>query len=185
MIRVATEEDAERLLEIYAPYVEETAVSFEYDVPSLEEFRGRVHNTLQQYPYLVVEEEGRILGYAYASRFHPREAYSHCVEVSIYLDMAERGQGRGRALYAEIEKILKKQNVHVIYSCIATTDRENDAHLTNASVFFHEKCGYKLIGKHEKCGYKFGAWYDMVWMEKRIEQDIEKPKKLIAFPDIR
>ena len=85
-IRSASPDDAERLLEIYAPYVAETASSFEYDVPTVEEFRGRIENTLLKYPYLVADEDGRAVGYCYAGRFHSREAYLHSVEVSIYID---------------------------------------------------------------------------------------------------
>ena len=104
-IRTACPEDAEALLEIYAPYVRETAVTFEYEVPSPEEFRGRIEHVLSRYPYLAAEEDGRIVGYAYLSAFHPRAAYGWCAEPSVYVEMERRGRGIGRRLYEELERI--------------------------------------------------------------------------------
>ena len=103
-IRTACPEDAEALLEIYAPYVRETAVTFEYEVPPLEEFRGRIEHVLSRYPYLAAEEDGRIVGYAYLSAFHPRAAYGWCAEPSVYVEMGQRGRGIGRRLYEELER---------------------------------------------------------------------------------
>lgn len=182
-IRIATQEDAARLLEIYAPYVEQTAISFEYVPPTLEEFRQRIHNTLQNYPYLVAEEEGRIIGYAYASVFHGREAYKHSVETSIYLAMEERGKGTGAILYQALEEQLEKQNVYNLYACITYTDRE-DEYLTDASVRFHEKNGYTIVGKHQLSGYKFERWYSVLWMEKMIGERVAHPNPFIPFADL-
>ena len=98
-IRIADTKDAEAIREIYAPYVLNTAVSFEYEVPSVEEFRKRIANTLAEYPYLAAEEDGVILGYAYAGVFHARPAYKHCVELSIYVRQDCRGRGVGKGLY--------------------------------------------------------------------------------------
>lgn len=118
-LRVAVPEDAEKLVEIYAPYVRNTAITFEYEVPSVEEFRGRIENTLKRYPYLVAEMDGQIAGYAYASVFKPRAAYSWCVEVSIYLRGDRRGMGIGKMLYDRLEEILIKQGIRNLYACIA------------------------------------------------------------------
>ena len=109
MIRSAVVSDAERLLEIYSYYVENTAISFEYKTPDLNEFRNRIENTLKKYPYLVIEENGVIMGYAYAGVFKGRAAYDHCCEVTIYLDHDSKGNGYGRALYNALEKELKKR----------------------------------------------------------------------------
>ena len=98
-IRVATKEDAEALLAIYAPYVEKTAITFEYEVPSIEEFRCRIQETLKKYPYLVAEKNGKIVGYAYAGAFHARPAYDWAVETSIYVSELQKGEGIGKALY--------------------------------------------------------------------------------------
>ena len=167
VIRPATPEDAEALLAIYAPYVRDTAVTFEYDVPTPEEFRGRIQNTLRRYPYLVVEEDGRALGYAYAGSFKGRPAYDWSVETTIYLSPDARGRGLGRRLYAALEAALSAMGVRNLYACIAFPEEE-DEYLTRQSAEFHAHLGYRLAGTFRKCGSKFGRWYDSVWMEKWI-----------------
>ena len=180
-IRKATVSDAKALLEIYRPYVEKTAISFEYDVPTVEEFEERIRTTLINYPYIVLEDEGEIRGYAYVSIFHGREAYSHAVETSIYVDKDCKGKGYGKALYEAMDDILLKQNVFVEYACIAISDREDDEYLINGSVKFHEKVGYNLVGTHRNCGYKFNKWYGVVWMEKRLCELPDNPEKFIPY----
>ena len=167
MIRRATKEDAERLLEIYAYYVKNTAISFEYDVPSLEEFRNRISGTLMKYPYLVLEEDGIIQGYAYAGAFVGRAAYDHSCEMSIYLDRNSTGRGYGRALYETLEQILKDMGMLNLYVCIADPVTE-DEYQTRNSEQFHHHLGFYKVGEFHKCGFKFGRWYNMIWMEKII-----------------
>ena len=166
-IRSAVPEDAERLLEIYSFYVENTAVSFEYDVPSQEEFRRRIENTLRNYPYLVIERDGLVLGYAYAGVFKDRAAYCHSCEVTIYLDRKMRRQGYGRMLYGALEEKLKEQGITNLYACIGDPTKE-DEYLTKDSELFHERLGYIKVGEFHRCGYKFDRWYNMIWMEKII-----------------
>ena len=166
-LRVATQEDAAALLDIYAPYVRETAITFEYDVPSVEEFAARIAHTLEKFPYLAAENDGEIVGYAYAGAFHPRAAYQWCAEMSVYVKRDARRMGVGRKLYDAMEALLKAQRLTNVEACIAVPSAP-DAHLTLDSVRFHEKMGYRMVGKFEKCGYKFDTWYDMVWMEKHI-----------------
>lgn len=168
MIRSATERDAERLLEIYGYYVEHTAISFEYDIPGLEEFRGRIANTLRKYPYLVLEEDGVIVGYAYAGVFKGRAAYDHCCEMTIYLDHDAKGKGYGRTLYNALEEELRKIGIINLYACIGDPIQE-DEYLTKDSEHFHQHMGYTKVGEFHKCGYKFGRWYNMIWMEKIID----------------
>ena len=167
IIRSATTEDAARLLEIYAYYVENTAISFECEVPSLEEFKNRIAATLKKYPYLVLEEDGMIRGYAYAGIFKGRAAYDHCCEVTIYLDRDSKRHGFARALYEELEKELRKIGIINLYACIADPVSE-DEYLTKNSEQFHQHMGYAKVGEFHKCGYKFGRWYNMIWMEKMI-----------------
>lgn len=167
VIRSAAAEDAARLLEIYGYYVRDTAVSFEIDVPDAEEFRRRIEHTLERDPYLVAEEDGAVLGYAYAGTFKARAAYDHCREVTVYLDKDARGRGLGRALYGALERELKKRGVTNLYACIASPVKE-DEYLTNASENFHRRMGYVLAGTFHRCGFKFGRFYDMIWMEKLI-----------------
>lgn len=182
-IRVATIDDAEEILKIYAPYVEKTAITFEYDVPSLEEFTDRIKKTLQKYPYLVAEKDGEIVGYAYTGAFVGRAAYDWAVEVTIYLKDDKRKMGLGRKLYHAIEEICKAQNVINLYACIGCPEIE-DEYLTKNSAQFHAHMGYRMIGEFHKCGYKFGRWYDMVWMEKIIGTHNSNPAPFICFPDL-
>lgn len=166
-IRLATPSDAEEILNIYAPYITDTAITFEYTVPSLEDFRQRIVNTLQKYPYLVALEDDKIVGYAYAGVFKGRAAYDHCVETSIYVQMDVHGKGIGKALYAELEERLKEQGILNVNACITWSEKENE-YVTHQSPDFHEHLGYKRCAHFHQCGYKFGQWFDMIWMEKMI-----------------
>ena len=183
-IRVATKEDAEALLAIYAPYVEKTAITFEYEVPSIEEFRCRIQETLKKYPYLVAEKNGKIVGYAYAGAFHARPAYDWAVEMSIYLREDQRHRGTGKRLYAALEAVLRAQNIQNLYACIGCPDGADDAHLTRNSAQFHAHLGYRLVGEFPRCGYKFGTWYSMVWMEKCIGAHEAQPAPVRPFPEL-
>ena len=183
-IRIASAKDAAALLEIYAPYVKNTAITFEYEVPSLQEFERRFENILKKYPYLVAETDGKIVGYAYVSAFKERAAYDWAVETSIYIDKKLKRMGIGKKLYSVLEEILKKQNILNLNSCIAFADIE-DEFLKNDSVYFHEKCGYSMVGKFHKCGCKFGKWYSMVWMEKFLGEHNENPKPMKWFSQLQ
>ena len=167
LIRSAERGDAGRLLVLYAPYVTDTAVTFEYDVPTEAEFARRIGATLEKYPYLVLEDAGDVLGYAYAGPFKGRAAYDWAVETTIYLRPDAHGRGYGRTLYTALEEELKKRHFLNAYACIAYSEREDET-LTHASPRFHERMGYALCGTFRQCGYKFGRWYDMIWMEKHL-----------------
>ena len=173
VIRSATTADAPRLLEIYSWYVENTAVSFEYTTPSLEEFEGRIAKTLERFPYLVLEDEGVIRGYAYAGLFRTRAAYARCCELSIYLDRNARRRGYGRRLYEEIENRLGEAGFLNLYACI-TDPIEEDEYLTRDSEVFHRRLGFEKVGTFHQCGWKFGRWYNMIWMEKLIGERNER-----------
>ena len=166
-IREATAEDAEALAAIYAPYVRNTAISFELEPPTPEEFATRISRTLERYPHFVAEHEGEIAGYAYAGAFKERAAYAKSVELSIYIDRKRRGKGIGRALYAALESELGQRGVTNLYACIAYPCVE-DEYLTRDSVSFHEHMGFTIVGRFHECASKFGREYDMVWMEKVI-----------------
>ena len=182
-IRKASVSDAEELLGIYVPYVEKTAISFEWDVPSVSEFRRRIENTLKKYPYLVAEKDGEILGYAYTGAFVGRAAYDWAAEVSIYVKEDKRKMGVGRRLYQALEAVSQAQNILNLNACIGYPD-EDDEHLTKNSVQFHGHLGYEMVGKFHKCGYKFGRWYHMVWMEKIIGTHEDVPAPVIPFSQI-
>lgn len=166
-LRTATVDDAEKLLSIYSPYVKNTAVSFEYDPPSIDEFKERIRKTLEKFPYLVAMHDDEIVGYAYAGGFHTRAAFLHSAELSIYLKQNMRGKGIGRKLYSEIEKMLKDKGFINLYAVVAYAEEE-DEYITHDSVIFHEVMGYKTVGRCNKCGCKFGRWYDILYMEKFI-----------------
>ena len=167
-IEKVTPQDAAALLEIYAPYVEQTAISFETVAPSVEEFTERIVNISARLPYIKAVEDGKILGYAYAGSFKGRKAYDWSVETTIYVRGECRKSGVGRVLYDALEKSLKGMGILNLNACIAFTRNENDAHLTNDSMHFHEHMGYRLVGEFEKCANKFDTWYNMIWMEKHI-----------------
>ncbi len=183
-IRLATIEDAAAIRRIYEPYVLNTAISFEYDVPSVEDFQQRISNTLINYPYYVAVLDDKVVGYVYAGVFHSRVAYSHSVEMSIYLDESVKGKGIGRALYNKMEQTLASQNICMVHACIASPDEE-DERLTDDSEKFHAKMGYKLAGRHDRCGYKFGKWYSIVWMDKVIGEKSGTIGDFIPFSKLR
>ena len=183
-IRIATEKDAKALIEIYAPYVEKTAITFEYEVPTIQEFEERMGHVLKKYPYLVAERDGQLVGYAYAGPFKERAAYDWAVETTVYVRKDQKKTGIGRKLYKELERALSMQNILNLNACIAYP-RKKDPYLTKDSVFFHQHMGYRLVGECYQCGYKFGHWYNMVWLEKHLDSHLEKPLPVLTFPEIR
>lgn len=172
VIRSAEPADTQRLLDIYAYYVENTAITFEYDIPSLDAFRQRILKTKEKYPYLVIELDGEIQGYAYAGPFVGRAAYDWSCELSIYISHDARKCGLGRKLYEALERELKAMGILNLYACIGYPIRE-DEYLTKNSAEFHAHIGFQKVGEFHHCGYKFGRWYDMIWMEKMIGEHLD------------
>lgn len=159
-IRIATANDLEQILSIYGPYVENTTVSFEYEVPTIEEFRIRFETFTQQFPWLVWEEKGVIAGYAYACAPFSRAAYRWCAEPSIYLRPEFHGKGIGRKLYTALETFLRSQGYHVSYAIITSENA--------ASLAFHKSMGYSLLAEFPHCAYKHNKCLGIIWMEKRL-----------------
>lgn len=180
-IRSANPEDAKELLKIYAYYVTDTAISFETEVPSEEEFKVRIEEVLKSYPFIVACKDDEILGYAYLHSFVGRKAYELSAETTIYLNPDKKKMGIGKKLYSVLEDIAKAQNITNLYSCIGYVDKE-DEYLNNNSVQFHEHIGFRMVGKFENCGHKFGRWYHMVWMEKIIGEHGEI-KEFLKFKE--
>lgn len=164
-IRPAREADIPAMLEIYRPYVEKTTVSFEYEPPTPEAFRQRLLEHTVQFPWLVWEENGKILGYAYAGAPWERAAYRWCAEISIYFGEAARGHGRGRRLLAALEEILRRQGYRVLYALVTSENY--------SSIRFHEAAGYRAVGELPACGYKMGRWLGVHYLEKRLAQEGE------------
>jgi len=169
MLRIATTADLPAILDIYGPYVLNTTATFEYDVPALEAFTARFRTITAQFPWLVWEEDGKILGYAYASPPYSRAAYSWCAEPSVYLRPDARGKGIAAKLYGALEKILLLQGYQVLYALITS---ENEV-----SLRFHKKYGYIPRAEFPDCGFKFGRWLGIFWLEKRLKS-VEIPSKM-------
>lgn len=159
-IRFADQNDAAAMLAIYAPYIRDTAITFEYEVPSAAEFAGRVESVTAQFPWLLCEVDGQAAGYAYASRFRPRAAFQWDAEVSIYLSPAFQRMGIATALYNCMESILLAQGYRNLYALIT--------HPHPASEGLHASRGYRTLGIYRGTGYKFGKWHDLAVMEKQI-----------------
>ena len=175
MIRFAAAKDAAELLEIYAPYVTGTTVSFEYEVPAVEEFRRRVEETSARYPYLVWEEDGALLGYAYAHPYAARPAYQWSAELTVYLRQGVSRRGLGSRLYGALMELLRLQGVRNVYGCVTA---EN-----TASVAFHHALGFREAGRFSQVGYKLGRWLDVLWLEKALASGGE-PQPLVSFPQV-
>ncbi|HFI0536408.1 TPA: N-acetyltransferase family protein [Streptococcus suis] len=163
VIRNAQVEDAANLVAIYAPYVEKTAITFETQVPAVEDFANRIEKTLKKFPYLVAVEEGQVVGYAYASTYYARAAYDWTVELSIYVQKEARGKGIGTLLYTALEEELTARGFKNFLACIALPNP--------ASIALHEKRGYQQVAHFKKVGYKFGTWHDIVWLQKSLVGD--------------
>ena len=159
-IREAKPSDAELILKIYSHYVTDTCVSFETEVPSIEEFASRIENTIKSYPYLVCEIDEKIVGYAYGSKYREREAYRYSAEVSVYVVPEYHRRGIGRALYAKLFELLKEQGIYTAYAGITVPNYN--------SVGLHKAMGFREVGIYKNVGYKFGTWLSSLWVEKPL-----------------
>lgn len=160
-IRLARQEDLGAILSIYAPYIEQTAYSFEYTVPTREVFEKRFLEITAQFPWLVYEENDQVLGYAYGSAPFERAAFSWCAEVSVYLAPQAQGRGVGKRLYQALEEILKEQGYRLIYSLVVSSNTR--------SLAFHKKLGYRFLAEFPGCGQKFGQLHSLTWLEKQVD----------------
>lgn len=177
MIRIALESDVPEILEIYAPYILTTTHTFEYTVPTEEEFLTRFRNITAQFPWLVWEEEGEILGYAYGSAPFERAAFRWMAEESVYLRPEARGRGIGKRLLTALEKTLKIQGYRKIYAIITTENTD--------SLDFHHKLGYRFLAEFPDCGFKFGRWLGITWLDKELNS-VDLPSNFPwSFPEIR
>ena len=158
-IRFATPADSRELLKIYAQYMT-TPITFECDLPSEQEFSERIAFISGSYPYLACEEDGQIIGYAYAHRHMEREAYQWNAELSVYLDMKATSRGLGKLLYGVLISILALQEVRNVYGCVTLPNARSEA--------LHKSLGFRTVGVYSNAGYKNGKWHDVGWFEKSI-----------------
>lgn len=166
-IRTVKLSDAQAILDIYAPYITNTTVTFEYQVPSLEAFTKRIDTISKEYPYLVWEEDGKILGYAYGSKYAEREAYRFSTDLSIYLCPDSHGKKIGTQLYSILLDLLQKEGYRTLYAVIS--------HPNLPSEGFHKALGFEEFALFKKTGYKFGKWIDVLWMQKTINPYDQNP----------
>jgi L-amino acid N-acyltransferase YncA len=168
-IRLAAEGDSASILKIYIPFITDTYVSFENEVPALEEFEKRIRNIQKKFPWLVCEINGNIAGYAYASRYRERESYDWSADFSVYVDPEHHGKKIGTALYFSLFELLKIQGYYNIYAGIALPNIKSES--------LHESFGFKGIGIYHNVGYKLGSWHDVRWYELKIKEHIQSPIK--------
>jgi L-amino acid N-acyltransferase YncA len=175
-IRLATERDAEQVAAIYAPNVTDSIISFESEPPSADEMRRRIEGTLERFPWLVCERQGRVLGYAYAGAHGSRAAYQWSVDVSVYVHWETQRAGVGRALYTSLFAALKLQGFYNAYA---------GATLPNpASVGLHESVGFRAVGVYRGVGYKLGAWHDVVWWHLALRERVADPDPPAGLPSV-
>jgi L-amino acid N-acyltransferase YncA len=167
LIRLARPDDAPMIHAIYVPFVVNTPVSFEFVPPTEQEMRQRIEQTLQTHPWLVCEEQGEVLGYAYASQHRTRQAYQWSADVSAYVHERWRGKGIGKALYTSLFALLRLQGFYNVYAGITLPNP--------ASVALHEAMGMRQLGIYQQVGYKQGTWHDVGWWQETLQQHISEP----------
>ena len=162
LIRPAALADAPDILQIYAPYIQNTVITFETEVPGIEQFTARIEAIKSKYPYLVCEADGKMAGYAYAAKHSERAAYKYSVDVSIYVDPNYQHRGIGKALYFNLFEALKSYDYYTAYACITLPNEK--------SVCLHKTFGFHEVGIWHNVGYKNGSWLDVIWLEKPLKQ---------------
>jgi len=173
MIRIATKDDAAAMLDIYAPFILNSGITQETEVPSIEEFQKRILLNLKERPWLVCEIDNQIAGYAYASKHRDRSGYQWCVEVSVYIHEKFYRYGVANALYTALFDILKLQNYVNAYAVITLPNEK--------SISFHKKFGFEHLTTYPKIGYKLGQWHDVGWMQYEINPHKKDPVDPLKF----
>lgn len=175
-IRLATLDDAEKILAIYSKYIKNTTITFEVEVPTLEAFQTRMKNIMSFFPWLVCEVDGEIAGYAYASKHGERAAYRWSSDLSVYIDNKFQRLHIATDLYNELINLLKKQGIFTLYAAISTPNPKSQA--------FHESYGFKKIGEFKNVGHKMGKWLDVTWYDLQIAEYSENPQEPLSIQQI-
>lgn len=176
LFRTASPADAKALLDIYAPYVSETCISFEDTVPTIAEFESRIKNTLLKFPYIVCEAEEKPVGYAYAHSYRSRAAYDWGTELSVYVDKNAHHSGIGTALYTALIELLRNMNFQTVYGIVTSPNPKSER--------LHQKLGFKNCGVMPKCGYKLGKWVDITNFELEIGSFPAEPPRLLTLSEL-
>lgn len=176
ILRLVKTEDCIPILDIYTPFIKNTPVTFEYEVPSVSDFSERISNIAGKYPWLVCETDGSIAGYAYASMFSERAAYQWSVNLSVYIKEEYQGKGIGRTLYRTLFELLQAMGCYNAYACIAHPNVQSER--------FHETLGFKPVGVFHNAGYKLGKWHDVIWYERAIKDLSTTPSKPLLIKDL-
>lgn len=176
IIRLTQPQDAKAILAIYSPYITDTSLTFESEVPSIADFAERITSYLSNWPWLVAETDGKIAGYAYGSKYRERAGYQWCVECSIYMHDDFQGKGIARILYTTLFEILKEQGYRNVYAVINTPN--------DRSVQFHESCGFKWFANYEQVGYKLGKWKTVGWWRLILNDFIDEPRAPVLLRDL-
>ena len=166
-IRLANPSDASAILDIYAPYILNTSLTFETEVPTIEAFSKRINLYMENYPWLVCEIDGLVAGYAYATQYRERAAYQWCTESSVYIHDQFQQKGIARALYSALFEILKYQGFRTVYAVINLPNIK--------SVAFHEKCGFSWFADYKNVGYKLGQWKTVRWWQWQLNDYCDDP----------
>lgn len=175
-IRLIQDTDNQAVLAVYKPYIESTAITFEYDVPDSETFLERIKNVTAGYPWLVCLQDNEAIGYAYASKYRDRAAYQWAAEAAIYLKADVHRKGIARILYQALFEILRLQGYTNLYAIITLPNEK--------SVGFHQAMGFEEIGIFRKVGYKLGKWHDVIWFEKHLKEHGENPQIPTKMEDV-
>lgn len=175
-VRLATLEDADEILAIYAPYIEQTTISFEWTVPTPEAFRARMKQSMEDYPYIVYEENGVILGYAYAHRAFERYSYRFCAELSVYIKQDARVKGIGTLLYRILIDLCREMGIKTLYGVVTNPNE--------ASFRLHERLGFVRVGNFPNSGHKFDQWIDVIWYALPIGEYEPHPREITPFSQL-
>lgn len=175
-LRLARPADAEAVLRVYAPYIKETAISFEYDVPAPDELAKKIEAIKERYPFLVCELEGEIVGFTYASAHMERSACMWNAELLVYIDERYLRRGIGHSLYSALIEMLKLQNIQNVYGAVTIPNE--------SSVWLHKSIGFDIVGTYKKAGFKLGRWHDVIWYGKQLGSYITPPRTVIPITEL-
>ncbi|HBV96019.1 MAG: hypothetical protein JL50_05235 [Peptococcaceae bacterium BICA1-7] len=175
IIRLVSEDDSASILDIYAPYITDTSITFECEVPTVQEFANRVRNISEIYPWIVCQADGCLAGYAYASRHHERSAYQWSVNLSVYIKNEYQRKGLARVLYTTLFELLGHLGYFSGLACITYPNPKSEG--------FHSNFGFKQVGVYHKIGYKLGQWQDVIWYQMPIREPSQDPPDPLPIKD--